>query len=141
MNKRTAEIRKKSKFVEFFQKLYSSKYKYFIYIPALFIIIFVLYLLFTLSMPGTDPARIQEINAIEPLRKSLEALYAYFRELDCQTNDNPVRIFTGVSLIFAVFLHFTLRGNTLIKVAFITFLFSFRIFTSLYVRSSHECNC
>ncbi len=138
MNKRIAEPRKKSKFVEFFQKLYSSKYKYFIYIPALFLIIFILYLLFTISMPGTDPARIQEINAIEPLRKSLEQLYAYFRELDSQTYDTPVRIFTGVALIFgALFTFYFAKNYPHKKWLFIIFFILFSGFSLRFMYAIH----
>jgi hypothetical protein len=110
MNQKIVNNRKRVNFANLTPKLLSFKYKWLIYVPILFITIFVLYLIFTINMPVPDPAKMAEIEAISHESTRLQTLYKYFRELVASHNARPIKLFTIASVI----LIFTL-GATFIK--------------------------
>ena len=99
MNQKIANNRKRVDFANLTSKLRSFKYKWLIYLPILFITIFILYLIFTINMPIPNPTRMAEIEAISQESTRLQTLYKYFRELAASHNARPIKLFTVASLI------------------------------------------
>ena len=139
-----AKNKKESKFVRFLEKLHGLKYKYLIYIPVLFILIFILYAIFTANMTHPDPARIEEINAITPEQDSLNALFKYYREIDAKDSYIAIKVFTGVVIfiLFGLTIYLSMKYKRK-KWYFITLFilltgFSMRIMYAIYTNALLE---